>query len=186
MLIRISTLQAQHWSEVLSLQDTAYAHLGPEPADVMHSKWQVSPDTCFVAHQNDSLLGYVLAHPWAHPVPPALYQPTRPHEAQGSWMFIHDMAVAPEARGRGVAHLLFEPVLVQARHARKQGMLLVAVQGSTRFWHNLGFEPVRSVTPDLSSYGEHACLMQRTLSQELIPPIEPPQRADAKNPIICV
>lgn len=172
MLIRISPLQAQHWSEVLLLQDAAYARLGPEPADVMHSKWQVSPDTCFVAHQNDSLLGYVLAHPWAHPVPPALYQPTQPHEAHGSWMFIHDMAVASQARGRGVAQSLFEHVLVQARQAQKQGLLLVAVQGSTRFWHNLGFEPVHSVTPDLSSYGEQACLMQRHLSRELAESVE--------------
>ena len=166
MSVRVHPLQVDHWPQVLAVQDTAYAELGLEPADVMRSKWQVSPDTCFVAQKADELLGYILTHPWPLPdIPPPLYQPTRIEQTGGSTLFIHDLAVAPRARGYGVAHALFSQIYQVAHDNNMHCLMLVAVQGASGFWLRQGFTCCPHHAGALDSYGEGACLMKKYVKQ---------------------
>jgi predicted N-acetyltransferase YhbS len=55
---------------------------------------------------------------------------------------LHDLAVAPEARGHGVARTLFAAVHALARERGFASVSLVAVQGSDPFWARLGFRAV--------------------------------------------
>ncbi|HAY93281.1 MAG TPA: N-acetyltransferase, partial [Shewanella sp.] len=46
MLLRAIT--PEDWDAILAIQDECYSQLDPEPLHVLQSKWQVSPQSCFV------------------------------------------------------------------------------------------------------------------------------------------
>lgn len=86
--------------------------------------------------------------------------------AQPNCLYLHDLAVAPQHRGRGISRLLFDTAQALARNRQLNHMALVAVQDSAPFWLSLGFTPMATPHPQiqtkLASYGEGALLMLRT------------------------
>lgn len=55
------------------------------------------------------VLGYCLAHPWCKCDPAGLYQRYSTTAGQDT-LYIHDMVVAPKARGRGIAEQFLRQV----------------------------------------------------------------------------
>jgi GNAT superfamily N-acetyltransferase len=101
------------------------------------------------------ICGYLLAHPWDDTAPPltAELEPV----PQVTTLWLHDLALVPEARGRGHAAQAVRRFLAWARMFPSAS--LVALDPvATRFWGRFGFRPAL----DLSAvYLPGAVLMRR-------------------------
>lgn len=156
----IKLINDQTWSAVLEIQAQAYSSVEPESLAVLKSKWYNSPESCFVYQQDESIVGYLLAHAWHSDVPPKLFQPL-PNETTGSILFLHDLAVSKSALGRGVATMMYQHLHQHALLSAYQQIRLVALQNSVGFWQRQGFVCVDQNIS--SSYGTDAYLMKKKL-----------------------
>ncbi|MEH6347290.1 MAG: GNAT family N-acetyltransferase [Bermanella sp.] len=159
----ISKISETSWNEIMEIQEQAYTELPPEDIDILKSKWLSSPNTCAIyENSTNKILAYLLAHPWASETPPKLYE-TAPITL-GPNLYLHDLALAHEARGKGIAKILVEHLIESAKNENLVKILLVAVQGSAEFWARFGFLeiPNREICP---SYGDDAKLMALELKE---------------------
>ncbi len=153
----ISLITENSWHGILKVQEEAYTELPPEEVNVLKSKWLSSPKTCAVyLNYENAVIAYLLAHPWASETPPKLHE-NSPITASVN-LYLHDLALAHEARGQGIAKKL---VLNLIENAKAQGfakILLVAVQNSNEFWAKFGFLEIANAVI-CPSYGDNAEVM---------------------------
>ena len=77
-------------------------------------------------------------------------------------LYLHDMAVLPEMRGRGVGELLLRRFEEAARARKLAGSHLVAIQGAETFWRRMGYREKPGVDMEkLAGYGTAAFLMAK-------------------------
>ena len=157
----IRPIMETDWLAILALQAEAYHALEPESEQVLRSKLQLGPHTCLVACDGEQVLGYCLAHPWCKCDPAGLYQCYSTTAGQDT-LYIHDMVVAPKARGRGIAEQFLRQVEQHASALQAEQLSLVAVQGAERYWARHGFMPSRT-SKNLHEYGRQAIYMRRVL-----------------------
>ncbi|GAA0832811.1 MULTISPECIES: GNAT family N-acetyltransferase [Marinomonas] len=158
----VSVLNASSWSDIQRIQQAAYVESLHEECEVLKSKWQASPDTCFqYRDETGRIVAYLLTHAWGSSAAPKLHD-ALPEACAGDQLFVHDLAVSPEAAGKGIAKALLSAFFEQASLMGYSRFMLVAVQGSVPFWARYGFQ-VKEV-PVSESYGEGARLM--VLSKE--------------------
>lgn len=121
------------WNRIMEIQEEAYSELFPEEEHVLKSKWLLSPDTCFVFTDDDNkILGYLLSHPWALDTPPKLNEAAY-SAGNTSNLYLHDLALSLDARGKGIAGSMVKRLLAQAKQQGFVKVLLVAVQDSSSF-----------------------------------------------------
>lgn len=158
--MNIRTIESRDWPALMAVQAACYTELEPESEAALKSKWQLAPATCLaLADAQDRLVGYCLAHPWNGEALPKLGVKTAP--ADGERLYLHDLAIAPSARGKGRAKSLVAAVLMRAKRQGFKKVTLVSVQGSQRFWQGCGFAPItRQAPPD---YGDEAQVMAQHL-----------------------
>jgi GNAT superfamily N-acetyltransferase len=68
---------------------------------------------------------------------PLLHEPPQKTTGQRAGVFIHDLSVRREWRGRGVGHALAAAVVT--KHGPASHITLVAVNGAERFWESCGW-----------------------------------------------
>lgn len=120
----------------------------PEDDAVFAERLKLYPDGCHVYAAAEKIAAYVVSHPWRAFEAPALNSLLGEIPVAPSTYYIHDLALAPQARGTGVAS---EIVWTLADHAIAGGfpaMSLVAVNGSGGFWQRQGF--VQTEVPALA------------------------------------
>ncbi|WP_212751249.1 GNAT family N-acetyltransferase [Pseudoalteromonas citrea] len=152
----INLITEHSWCDILKIQEEAYLEIEPEDVDILKSKWLLSPNTCAVYKEGDTISAYLLAHPWPSEIPPKLHEKS-PITA-GLNLYLHDLALARESRGKGIAKKLVTNLVDIAKAQRFNKILLVAVQNSSGFWSKFGFKnlPDAVICP---SYGHNAKLM---------------------------
>ncbi|MFG6466172.1 GNAT family N-acetyltransferase [Roseateles sp. BYS87W] len=162
---------------VVALQQRCYGVAYWESREAFAAKLAAAAGQacCWVAEQGAQLMAYAVSLPVASGEVPRLHAPTVNAAARPAQLYLHDLAVAPEARAHGLAGALLARV-AQAAHAQGLSTLaLVAVQGSVPYWRRHGFtpaDPVPAAAADaLMSFGSQACYLVRAL--------EPPERATA-------
>lgn len=109
--------------------------------------------------------GYAVSHPWPFADAPALDSLLGALPARGDNYYIHDIALLPEARGRGAARKAVERL---TEHAKSEGfsrISLVAIAGTQAFWERQGFVVIARAELDetLKSYDASARYMSRAL-----------------------
>lgn len=137
----------------------------PEDAAVFAERLRLYPDGCHVLAHGGALAAYVVSHPWRGG-PPALNSLLGGLPPSPSTFYIHDLALAPEARGQGAASGIVARLAALARGEGLAMMSLVAVNGSEGFWRRHGFAARHdpALAGKLASYGdEGACFMVRPL-----------------------
>jgi ribosomal protein S18 acetylase RimI-like enzyme len=162
-------MTAQDLAQAQILADTIHVD-HPEDAEVFAERLRLYPQGCLALEEDGRLIvGYALTHPWHFGRPPALNSLLGeiPHDA--TTYYVHDVALLPEARGKGYAAQIAQKL---ARHAKAAGfgnLSLVAVNNSQSFWERLGFRTRRDpgLEGKLLSYGRDAVLMVRELAQTL-------------------
>ena len=87
--------------------------------------------------------------------------------AQPDTLYLHDLAVHPQATGQGLAQTLVRHLWAQGAALGLAGSALVSVQGSQDFWARLGYQVHALDDPGqqqrLASYGAGACYMVRAV-----------------------
>lgn len=148
---------------ILAIQDLCYHEIEPESAESMVSKIHISPDTCFVAKDKQEIKGYLLSIPATLGNPPQLHSDTQILDHNPNCLYLHDLAIHPNARGLGVGKLLFNHFAQIAYQKQFQHASLISIQNSVPFWKQYGFLPI---SPDqflqkkLKTYGENATYME--------------------------
>jgi GNAT superfamily N-acetyltransferase len=137
----------------------------PERPEVFAEKFNLFPEGCFVLTKKDSVVGYGFSHPWRlHHIPALdafLGTLPFPHEC----LFIHDVAILPDARGHATSKIFVETIAGLARQRGISFLALVSVYDTHLLWARYGFEVVSepALNDKLKSYGPSARYMVLTL-----------------------
>ena len=140
-------MTAQDLDRVQVLADAIHPD-HPEGKDVFTERQRLYPEGCHVLAVEGCLVGYAIAHPWQLGEPPPLNSRLGAIPRVASTYYIHDVALLPEARGRGYASQIVERLAEHARGAGLHNLSLVAVNRSQLFWERLGFrqQPIQAWT----------------------------------------
>ena len=156
-MMHLRNIGSEDWKTILLIQEECYPDIEPESLSVLQSKWQCSPQTCFVIEVKKRVVGYCLAHPWTLDSPPSLEQVITQVE-RADTLYLHDIALSADAQGQGAGRAAFEKLLTLAQQLSFDSVSLVAVQGASSYWKKHGF--VRQVIDkSLKSYTADACYM---------------------------
>ena len=109
---------------------------GPYRQNILATLANPRPATQLVAERDGTIVGTVLLYP-AGPAGAAA-------PGQGRWPEVRLLAVAPSARGQGVAHALMQECVRRAREAKADALTLhtmSAMQAALRLYTRMGFQP---------------------------------------------
>jgi len=124
------------------------------------------PRGCFVLSEGDAApKGYLIAYPWRAESAPPLNTVIEGLPAEPALIYLHDLALHPEARGGGVTGVIVERLAEQATEDDWPAIALVAVNDAVRFWARHGFveQAAEGMAAKLASYGSDARYMIRAL-----------------------
>ncbi|MEW7865308.1 GNAT family N-acetyltransferase [Aeromonas diversa] len=162
MPVSIRTIRYGDWSAIMHIQAQCYHELVPEPLHILQQKVGLSPQTCWVAERGGQVLGYLLCHPWHYGPPPSLSCPIG-EMTRDEIFYLHDLAIADEARGLGVGQRLVDTALDHAKEDGYDEVALIAVQDAPAYWRRHGFVATPT-SKSLAEYGEDAEFMKLKLN----------------------
>lgn len=137
--IQIRPMGEDQLAAVLAVQAACYPPPMQETAAVVLARLRAAPATTLVACHGDAVCAYLFAYPSLLGRVTALDAPFMP-AAEPDTLYLHDLAVAPQALGRGLARRLVRQLLDAAAGQGLRHAALVSVQDTRRFWEGLGFE----------------------------------------------
>lgn len=146
---------------VLRIQAACYPVPMQEPAAVVAARIAAARDTCLVGIDEGMVRGYLLAYPSRLGLVTDLNTPFSVAH-QPDTLYLHDLAIAPCALGRGLARALVDDALQLARRLGLPHAALVSVQDSARFWHALGWRETSTPCAGMHTYPPGALYMVRT------------------------
>jgi len=166
--VELRPLQAADLHAVLRLQAECYGPDYVEPAEAFASKLHETAalQTCWGAFDAaGALLAYAISLPVCADTMPGLHASDYRCPALPTLLYLHDVAVGPQGRGRGLAQALLGQVQQRAQQLGLARVGLIAVQDSAPFWQRLGFAPLPSLPAwlrhKLQSFGETARYLER-------------------------
>lgn len=139
--------------------------LFPESRAVFADKLHLHADGALVLESAGRAVGYCLAHPWHRNQLPPLNTLLGTIPATADALYLHDLALLPEAHGAGAGAAAIAMSLARAAMLHLDRVCLVAVNGSMPYWARHGFVVIDSAAlqAKLSSYGNEARFMVRTV-----------------------
>lgn len=148
---------------VMRVQEQCYPPSMQEPRAVVLSRIRAAGDTSLVACGEGGIEAYLFAYASRLGVVTKL-DSAFTVAAQPDTLYLHDLAVAPPALGKGVAKALVARLLDAARKRGLAHSALVSVQASEAFWAALGYAPARARdAAALATYPGNATYMTRRL-----------------------
>ncbi|MFZ4681989.1 MAG: GNAT family N-acetyltransferase [Terrimicrobiaceae bacterium] len=139
--LTIRPINATDWPAVDRIQLAAFAPEVIEELTVFASFAALSPTTCLLAIADEEAIGYLLAHPWIPDDLPPLNTALDRLPERSTSLFIHDLALLPDRRGRGAARDLVHAAFAAGKSLGLAQASLLSVQGSESFWQRQGFLP---------------------------------------------
>lgn len=130
----------------------------PERRDVFDERRRLFPDGCRVyANAAGAVAGYGVAYPWRLHTIPKLDAFIGALPAAPDCLFVHDVALLPEARGHGGAEDFIGLMRGVVRTQGLAALACVSVYGTDVFWSRLGFAAV--ACDEVGGYGDTAKYM---------------------------
>ena len=119
-----------------------------ETPKIYENKFHTFPEGCYV-YDDNGIKGYIISHPWNISYPPKIN--TLLPKVEVNCLFIHDIVILPEYRGRGIAHEIINKIL--------DNNLIVSLVAcddekvkTKDFWIRYGFEVVERSECDYGIY----------------------------------
>jgi len=166
----VPQIRAMHQTDlhaVYRLQVQAYPKDYHESQTVFADTLNLDAGLSLVAEWRGGLCAYLLAYPWRGD-PPPLHQTLPVAHSGGGFdhVFLHDLAVGREWRGRSLGRSLHQVLVRGCQQQHFNEIRLVAVSGARSFWADCGFEdcPDGRLHP---SYGQ-GVKMRQCLSSVLL------------------
>lgn len=150
-------------AEVCRIANGAHPGL-PERPEVFDEKLRLFPPGCFALELGGSLVGYGISHPWTLFEIPPLDAFLERLPSSPDCLYLHDVAVAPAARGRGAAAQLMDRLCLLASREGVGFIALTSVYVTAGFWRGMGFAAASSdrLAEKLQSYGPSASYMVKS------------------------
>ncbi len=162
-------MQARDIPAVMSIQEESYAPEVHEEEAVVRSRLAACPQQAWVAEDAQGVCAYLFAYPSRLGQVTPLDGDFQPH-AQADCLYLHDLAVASRAAGRGIGPALVQHKLQRAGAMQLRYSALVSVQDSQGFWSRMGFKPEEKLSAsqanNLASYQIPAVYMVRRIETE--------------------
>jgi GNAT superfamily N-acetyltransferase len=155
-------LEAADMPQVLAIAARLHPEL-PERLEVLAEKRRLFPEGGRKLVVDGAFAGYGLAHPWRLNAAPKLNAFLEQLPAAPDCLYLHDVAVLPEGRGRNAAGAYVVYMEGLARALGLGHLALVSVYGTVPLWGKLGFKTVLAGAPSLPSYGPSAFYMFKPL-----------------------
>lgn len=151
---------------VLAIQQESYASELLESRDIIRQRLQAFPELAWVAEDERGVCAYLFGYRSHNgkvtPLDGAFAEPR-----DADCLYLHDLAVAGRAAGRGIGPALVQRNLAHGRACRLRYSALVSVQESQPFWSRLGYRVEDALEPaqrdNLASYGVPAVYMVKPL-----------------------
>jgi ribosomal protein S18 acetylase RimI-like enzyme len=163
----IRAMRAEDLDAVLDVQAACYPPAMQEAPEVVLARLHVAPETCIVAQDEEGVCGYLFAYPGRLGKVTPLGAGFAP-APDADTLYLHDLAVAPRALGRGLARRLVGHLLAGAPARGLDSSALVSVQDTAGFWAALGYRVADPGHPGagaaLASYPGGAQYMTRRLT----------------------
>jgi hypothetical protein len=143
-------------------------HIGlPERTEVFAEKIRLFPRGCLKFVYNNRIAGYGISHPWKRFCIPALDSFLVRFPDNPDCLYVHDVAILPEARGHLAAAHYVSLMKGVARELLLPTLACVSVYGTDVLWKRFGFEEICSeaITAKLATYGETAKYMVATAAR---------------------
>ena len=153
-------------AEILSAIEHRVHTLAHERIEVFREKIALFGKGCRVLMKGEQIVGYGIAHPWRHDDVPPLDRLLGAIPPEAACLFLHDVAILPEARGSGASRAFVEHAVRVAAHSGLLALALVSVYGTEGLWRRHGFipNPSTATSAQLGPYGRTALYMVRQLS----------------------
>ena len=136
----------------------------PERRTVFADRLTLFPAGCLMLNTG---LGYAFSHPAAFGFVPPLDTELQSLPSRPEVLYLHDVALLPDARKSGAVEKLLDYLRTLAGKQTLSTLALCAVAGKDGYWRRHGFSPV-SLPPDflpaLHSYDAEALYMTAPLS----------------------
>lgn len=164
-VLTIRPIQPDDLDAVLQVQAACYPPAMQEAAGVVLERMLAAGETCVVAEDEGGVCGYLFAYPSRMGKLTPLGAGFRP-APDADTLYLHDLALAPRAHGRGLARRLVHYLLAQAERRGLAWSALVSVQDTAAFWNMLGYEagdPGPDARAALASYPGTARYMVKRL-----------------------
>lgn len=146
---------------VMAIADEVHPGL-PEDEAVFASRLSAFPAGCLVLERTGTIGGYAMAHPIRLGEPPELNVAIDAIGKDRNAFYIHDVALLPAFRGKGLVTPAIERLLQAG--ASLEVACLISVYGTANFWSRFGFKADLTLpAAKLASYGPDAVFMTRML-----------------------
>lgn len=155
-------MQPQDLDAVMHIAARVHPHF-PEARAVLANKLSLHPGGALVLESGQGPAGYCFAHPWHCTEPPPLDTLLGAIPVGADALYLHDLALLPEAHGAGAGAAAVTLLLAHAALLGFERCALVAVNGSIPYWSRHGFVimDTPALRTKLASYGTDARLMVR-------------------------
>jgi|EndMetStandDraft_4_1072995.scaffolds.fasta_scaffold25405_2 GNAT superfamily N-acetyltransferase len=158
-------MRAADLDGVVSVARVAFPDHFEAPA-CFAERFALFPQGCFVLASDDAVRGYLIAYPWPPGAIPPLDSLLGALPEDRDALYLHDLALHPDLRGRGHARSIVARLVVTAKAWGTRQIALVSVNDTRDFWRGLGFQVVDGdavIARKLASYGADATYMVRAL-----------------------
>ncbi|OUJ10356.1 GNAT family N-acetyltransferase [Acetobacter okinawensis] len=136
----------------------------PEDTAIFAERLRLAPDGCLILTGAGTLCGYLISHPWRGLLSPPLNTLLGALPAPAERWYIHDLALAPHARGQGYAQMAIAKAEDAARAHGLGTLTLTSTRHALQFWARQGFAAEETSVEEqaiLASYDPKACLLSR-------------------------
>lgn len=123
----------------------------PEAPALFANRLALFAAGCFMAVEDGQPVGYCISHPGRLGAPPPLNTMMTGLPVAADCLYLHDLALLPQARGRRLGAALVARLEGVARAHGFDRIALTAVSNSDAFWSGLGF--AQCACDALDSYG---------------------------------
>jgi GNAT superfamily N-acetyltransferase len=153
-------IRDEDWADIVALEADNYTDCAlSEDQAVLRSRADASPGTCFVLDVGQRTIGYLLALPYPRFRYPDLSRAEQVVHRSDN-LHLHDLVIAEDRRGRGMAKHLLGHLTATAESLRYQRISLCAVSDSAGFWAANGYTAHPEITLP-GGYGPNAVYMSR-------------------------
>jgi predicted N-acetyltransferase YhbS len=146
-MLLIRPITKEDWPHVDAIQKETYPPQANEDIETIKCHWKLSPKTCFVATEHNTVIAYLIAHPWKMRTQPPI---NTIYSSLGdtNCIYLHDIAINKLHQKTGLGQKLVLKLFEAGTSLGYSSYCLISVQGTRPFWEKLGFIVVTSLPLD--------------------------------------
>jgi len=139
-MISLRNVQAADLEQLLLIENEGFPIEEAATKEAFVERIQLIPDTFLVAKREGKILGYINGPIINHPyITDDLFERIKENPKRGGYQSILGLAVAKQARNRGIAKILMEKMEELAKENEREGITLTCKQELVSFYEKLGF-----------------------------------------------